>query len=80
MFLNSKVKLTVGPCHAQKWTVNSVSSPRMSAAHAVLLTPAWQTLFATTSLKPAWMKPMSFASLGLLGLSMAQSAHSASAR
>lgn len=75
-----KEKLTAGPCHAQRWTVNSVSSPRMSAAHAVSLTPAKQTPFAMTSLKHVWMKPMSFASLDLLGLSMAQSAPSASAR
>lgn len=75
-----KVKLTAGPCHARRWIVNSASSPRMSAARAVSLTPAKRTPFAMTSLKPVWMKLMSFASLDLLGLSTAQSAPSASAR
>lgn len=75
-----KAKLTAGPCHAQRWIVNSVFSLRTSAARTVSLTPAKRTPFAMTSLKPVWMKPMLFASLDLLGLSMAQSAPSASAR
>ncbi|OWK17027.1 hypothetical protein Celaphus_00011575 [Cervus elaphus hippelaphus] len=51
-----KGKLTVGHCLAQRWSVNSVSSPRTSAARAVSPTLARLTPSAMTSPKLAWTR------------------------
>ncbi|KAH0616620.1 hypothetical protein JD844_027875 [Phrynosoma platyrhinos] len=76
----SRVKLIVGPCLAQKLSVNSVYSQRMSVALIVSQTPVKQTPLGMISPRRVWMKLMWFDSLDHLGLSMAQNAPSVNAR